>query len=296
MKTNPKFNASGYRDMTAYMAINNIDHEKKYIRTEEKPAENAIRLTSPRIEHIELSKCIPTNYQRLTSPKHVSNIVKHFNEAKLNLLTISLREGKYYIIDGLHRAEALRALRYTHAPCIVLTGMTYEQEADFFRRQNELKRIITTFDDFKAGMEAKDEVCINITKILKNNGFQIGRGGFYKINSIRALYNIVNDYGYAILDDTLFLLANTWNNIPEASSCRFLMGVAEFVSRYGIVADFAERLKDKFAVICYDYDETMRVRGSIRSTASHRKLCQILVEHYNKGLRANSKKRLIWEN
>jgi hypothetical protein len=221
--------------------------------------------------------------------------MKKFTEAKLGVLTVSLRRGNYYIVDGLHRSAALKKLGYTHAPCIVLTGMTYEQEADFYRKQDENKRPMSTFDDFKAGIEAKDEMCLNIQKILKDNKFQIGRGGFYKIQSIQTLFVIVRDFGYKTLDDTLFLLANTWGDIAKASDSEFLLGTAEFVYRYGI-AEFSERLKSKFSVICYDYAESMRVRGSIGSTTSRKKLCRIFVDHYNKGIRANSKKRLQWED
>jgi len=172
--------------------------------------------------------------------------------------------------------------------------MTYEQEADFLRKQDENKRRISKFDDFKAGIQAKDQKCLEIDEILRENGFQIGRGGFFKINSIRSLFTIVNDYNYKTLDDTLFLLAHTWSDIKESSNSEFLLGVAEFVSRYGTV-EFTERLKNKFSVICYDYAEIMRMRGSITLNTPRKKLCRIFVEHYNKGIHANSKKRLNWE-
>lgn len=255
---------------------------------------NNIKATAQRIEHIALSKCVPADYQRITSPAQVTKIAQKFDETKLGVLTVSLRGGRYYIIDGLHRSAALKSLGYTHAPCVVLTGMTYEQEADFFRRQNENKRSITTFDDFKAGLEGKDEMCLRINETVKCNGFQIGRGGFFKIRSIHALFTIARDFGYETLDDTLCVLAHTWGDIAEASHCEWLLGTAEFVHRYGMV-EFAGRLRGKFAVISYDYAEAMRVRGSIGSTASRKKFCRILVEHYNKGLRVNSKKRLRWE-
>jgi hypothetical protein len=295
MNTNPKLNASGYRDLTAYKAINNIDREVKYTRTEELPVKNNIRLTSQRIEHIKLSDCVPTAYQRLTDTVKLAKIIREFTEKKLGVLTVSLRDGNYYIIDGLHRSIALKRLGYTHAPCIVLTGMTYEQEADFLRKQDENKRRISTFDDFKAGIEAKDKKCLEINEILRENGFKIGRGGFFKINSLRTLFTIVNDYSYKTLDDTLFLLAHTWGDIKKASNSEILLGIAEFVSRYG-VAEFSERLKNKFSVIYYDYAEITHMRGSVTLSSPREKLCRILVEHYNKGIHANSKKRLKWEN
>jgi hypothetical protein len=72
------------------------------------------------------------------------------------------------------------------------------------------------------------------------------------------------------------------------------LGVAEFVNRYG-KADFAERLKDKYAVVCYEYSEAMRFQGSAGSVKSRVKFCQILARNYNQGIARNSKKRLKWE-
>lgn len=128
------------------------------------------------------------------------------------------------------------------------------------------------------------------------NGFRIGRGSqnFYNIASILTLFTIVGDFGYPVLDDTLCLIANTWSGIARASQSECLLGVAEFVHRYGM-ADFAERMRDKFSVVWYDYSEAMRNRGSAGSSASRKKFCRALVEQYNKGIRRNCKKYLVWE-
>jgi hypothetical protein len=248
------------------------------------------------LQQVSFNQCAPANYQRATSDRQVAEIVKNFDGAKVGALLVSFRDGYYYIVDGLHRSKAMKILGYTHAPCIVLTGLTYEQEASYFRRQNQNKRNITTFDDFKAGLEAKDEECLKINEIVKANGFEIGRGdGFSRIACIHALVAIARDYGYIVLDETLFLIANTWSGVPKASRSESLLGVAEFVSRYGMVS-FSERLANKFTAIDYFYTEAMRYRGAVGSTTSRQKFCRVLVEQYNKGFNGNSKKRLVWED
>lgn len=252
-----------------------------------------MKSTKQYIQKVPLAQCVPTNYQRSTSSSQVEKIVKEFDESKLGTLIVSLRDGNYHIVDGLHRSKALKALGYTHALCIVLTGLSYEQEAEYFRTQNRNKRIVITYDDFRAGIEAKNGKCMRIKAIVECNNFQIGQGGFSKIASIRALTRIVDDFGFETLNDTLYLIFHTWNGIPKASQSETLLGVAEFVHRYG-KADFVERLGDKFSAIIYDYSEAMRVRNSIASSSARKKFCRVLVEHYNKGLRSNNKKRLIW--
>jgi len=258
---------------------------------------NTNKRTNQRICVVALSEMEPeSGYQRVTNPAQVENIVNKFDETKLGTLTVSKRDGKYHIIDGAHRSKALRKLGYTHAPCVVLSGLTFEQEAEYFRNQNQDKRLIKPMEFFRAGLVSGDEECVRIYAIVKSNGFHIGSGSkdFSKIAAIKALFTITGDYGYEILDETLCLLANTWSGVAKASQSESLLGVAEFVSRYGM-ADFAERMKEKFSVVFYDYTEAARTRGTVSSVTARKKFCRALVAHYNKGLANNSRKRLKWE-
>jgi len=252
------------------------------------------KITNQQFALVPLAKIEPSSYQRTTNHSQVKNIVMDFDEAKLGTLTVSLRDGKYYIVDGAHRLSALRALQYSHALCEVLTGLTVEDEADYFRRQGQDKRALKPVDLFKAGIIAGDEKCLKINEIIKSNGFQIGFSykNFYQIGAIHTLFSIVEDYGFGVLDYTLCLIANTWAGIAKASCGDCLLGVAEFIHRYG-VTDFDKQLGSSFHVIWYEYMESSR---EARYSSKARKMfCRVLVDNYNKGLGSKSKKRLKWE-
>jgi len=257
-----------------------------------------IKTTSQRIELIALNKIVPAGYQRGTQAEQVNNIIAKFNEAKLDALLVSEQPNRtYHVIDGAHRTEALREMGYTHAMARVLTGLTYEQEADLFARQKEDVRNISGFDFHKAGVISKYDTCLRIEKILGDNGFQVGNGkDFSNISAIQTLNTILNEYGDNVLDETLCLIASTWNGLTKATTREFLIGVAEFVHRYGMV-NFAERLADKYAVICYEYAEAVKRRAFLVNTHNtiRRNFCRVLVEQYNKGLRTNQKAYLKWE-
>ena len=252
------------------------------------------KTTKQKYAFVPLTQIEPGDYQRATNFVQVKNIVRNFDEAKLGTLTLSRRDGKYYIIDGAHRLSALRALGYTHALCEILEGLTYKDEADYFRRQGQDKRALRPIDLFKAGIIAGDEMCIGIREIVDSNDFKIGFNNkdFYQIGAVDALFTIVKEYGFAVLDDTLCLIANTWLEIPKATSGDCLLGVAEFVNKYGM-ASFAERLDNRFSIIWHEYRETGK---SARNSAKARKLfCRTLVKYYNRGLGSKSKDRLIWD-
>jgi len=257
------------------------------------------KITNQRIELITLNKIVPAGYQRSTNAAQVSNIISKFNEAKLDALLVSeQRNGTFHVIDGAHRTEALREMGYTHAMARVLTGLTYEQEAELFARQNDDIRRLTGLDYYKAGVIAKDDICLSIEQILSQNGFQVGKGKDFKnISAVQTLQTILQEYGKQVLDETLCLIASTWYGLPKATSREFLIGIAEFVSRYGM-ANFSERLKDKYALICYEYTEAVKRSAFLVNTHNtiRRNFCRVLVEQYNKGLRSNQKAFLKLEN
>jgi len=258
---------------------------------------NTNKTTNQRIQAIALADMEPeSGYQRTTNPAQVESIVRKFDETKLGTLTVSERNGKFHLVDGQHRVKALRKLGYSHAVCVVLTGLTFEQEAEYFRKQNQDKRLIKPLEFFKAGLVSGDEQCASIYKLIKSNGFRIGSGkkDFYRIAAIKALFTITEEYGYDVLDATLGLIAAAWSGFRKASQSESLLGVAEFVSRYG-TADFAERMKGKFNGVFRDYTETARTRASTGSLEARKKFCRIIVEHYDRGLTADTGRRLKWE-
>jgi len=257
------------------------------------------KAVTSRIELIALNKIVPAGYQRGTKAQQVNNIIAKFSEDKLNPLLVSVQEnGTFHVIDGAHRTEALRKMGHTHALAKVLSGLTYEQEAILFAEQNVDVRGISGLDYYKAGVIGKDSVCLRIEKILADNGFQIGKGRDFKnISAVQTLQTILLEYGDRVLDETLCLIANTWNGMSKTTTREFLIGVAEFVYRYGM-ANFAERMKDKYAVVYYEYTEVMRQRAFVTANTHNtirRYFCRTLVENYNKGLRSNSKAYLKWE-
>jgi len=238
-------------------------------------------------------------YQRPTNQSQVDRIAAAFDEAKLGMPIVSLRDGRYHLLDGAHRIAALRKLGYTHAMCIVLKGLTYQDEADYFRTQNRNSRSLTKINLFKAGLEANDPMYIAIDRICRANGFIVGTSSnrFNTLAAIYALSTICTVYGYDVLDSTLSLIRGTWEGVNNATRREFLMGVAEFVHRFGTVK-FAERMRFKnIAAIWQTFlaENGCCVRQS-SDPAMRKAFCRVLVRFYNKGLASNSKKRLVMED
>jgi hypothetical protein len=179
-----------------------------------------------RIEIIPLNRVMAAAYQRTTNTKQVVRIMNNFNEAKLGVLIVSERDGNFYIVDGTHRVSALRRLGYKSAMFIVLEGLTYEQEADFFRRQNENTRQLTLYTRFKAGLESNDKLCKTINAIVERNMFVVGTNS-HDFNIITAIWQELAQYRQR----------TTSNREIRIMLCRILVrhynkGIAQKSNRY----------------------------------------------------------------
>ncbi len=256
------------------------------------------------IRLIPLASIVTEEYQRVLNMKNVAGIVRDFDPAKLGVLVVSHRtDGTYSILDGQHRLTALRRLGYTAANCIVLEGMTIQQEADYFRRQNENKQSLRIADTFNASVWAEDAESIRIKEIMDRYGFRLGKSGQPMcVCAIGALQSIVRQFGDVALERTLESIAVTWPRDTTILRREMLAGLGEFWKRYADVLtprQFEARMQARMPMELFQ-ELRRRTQGkampgtafgkSIRFTA-----CAVLVDAYNKGLRTGSRNRLKLE-
>ena len=246
------------------------------------------KTTNKRIETIQLCQLKPAGYQRATKTSQVNAISKNFSEAKLGLPLVSERGGDFFLIDGQHRVAALRNLGYTSMNCLVLTGLSYEDEANLFRSQNDCSRRITALNAYKAGLEAQDIECTTISDIVVKHGFTVGGKGVNGIGSVFALSTVYKVFGHETLDSTLEAIRETWPDEPMAVKRHFIVGIAEFLCRFRVsVTDFSEKLGIYSpASVWRKYAEYAdNTCAASNDPTLRRAFCKSLVYHYNKSIR-----------
>ena len=246
------------------------------------------------VDYLPLDKMVLEGYQRKTKQEQVQDIVDEFNEARLNALIVHrLPGGKFALLDGAHRKNSLEKKGYTHALCIILNGMTYEQRADYFAEQNKNSRPLNQLEKFKAKNEAQDELSVAVNTIVSKNGFTTAKGP-NKIRSLLVLKEICEAHGAFVLDGTLHLIRETWGDEKLALRREFLVGVSEFVRRYG-KADFVARMRQyDIYSIWRKYKELYASNNG--ASAVRLSFCASLVQHYNRGIKRNSRRFLKMED
>ena len=229
-------------------------------------------------------------YQRPIKAKRVHNIAKKFDPIKAGVILVSERDSIHYLIDGNHRVSAMRIVGIRECPAILLQGLTREQEAEYFRRQGENTGKLSHYDHFNAGIYAKDPECLEIEQIVKNHGFRLSSSSKDAncVTAVQSLIHIYRQYSAATLDKTLMLIRNTWGDNYNMTKTEYLLGIAEFIKRFGTI-DFAER----FSAIPFSsiHQRYLMLRDGM---TNKRAFCMALTQRYNDTIH-NPKKRLVMD-
>ena len=180
-------------------------------------------------------------YQRTVKQQRVDEIVREWNDRKLTPVVVSFRDGKFNVVDGQNRIAAMRQMAGggdVIVPCMIYTGMTYEQEAELYAKLDKGKRPLTPRQHTKALVESgSDARIMEIKCLVEDVGFvwALGEptGEPFEIAPIRALINAYQLLGGDAFSRMLSLMAGTWQGTPNSLRASMLSGMALFVKTYG---------------------------------------------------------------
>ncbi|MDE7242436.1 MAG: hypothetical protein K2O18_00390 [Oscillospiraceae bacterium] len=221
-------------------------------------------------------------YQRSLNPEKVDKIVREWNPRKITPIVVSF--GTFNIVDGQHHSEAARQRaggRDVEVPCIIHTGLTYQEEAQMYADLDTDKTPLTPRQHTKALVEAGfDPKIMDIRQLVEDGGFtwalDVQTGVPYEIAPVRTLINAYQLLGSAGFSRMLALLAGAWQGTPHSLRSAMLSGMALFLKTY------EPELDDQTFIACMSSvspDEIIR-RGRIDSSVALRH-ARIIWESYN---------------
>jgi len=181
-------------------------------------------------------------YQRPVLQRDVDKIIREWNGREITPVVVSFRDGKFNVVDGQHHIEAMRQKaggRDVIVPCIIHTGMTYEQEAELYARLDRDKKRLTLRQYTKAVVEAgSDANIMEVKRLTEEVGFiwALGEptGEPFEIAPIRALINAHQLLGGEAFVRMLSLMAGAWQGTPNSLKASMLSGMALFVKTYEV--------------------------------------------------------------
>lgn len=226
-------------------------------------------------------------YQRPVETEDVDKLIAKWNPCLLTPIVVSFRDGNFNVVDGQHRIAAMRKMAGggdVTVPCIIYTGLTYEQEAELYYKLDKAKGHLRLSHATKALVESgSDTEIIEIKRLLEGVGFiwalDKPAGEAFEIGATRAVINAYRLLGGASFSRMLTLTARTWHGASSSLKASMLSGMALFLKTYETELDDDAFIKRLSAV---DPDEILR-RGKADFSTNRAALrfARVIWDKYN---------------
>jgi hypothetical protein len=188
-------------------------------------------------------------YQRSLNPHKIEKMVDEFDPREITAIVVSQRaDGRYWVIDGQHRLEALKMLGKQIILADVRTGMTIPEEAILFVRLNAGTTRVGAWDQFQARLSGNDPVATSMYRIMVEHGYHLDRSG-NSTKGVAAVRSLEKVYKRGYLPDVMAIISTVWRSDRRATDGPIVEGLAIFLHSYkGQSAFEFERLLDVLAI------------------------------------------------
>jgi hypothetical protein len=180
---------------------------------------------------IEKMKVSPLAQRELNQAR-VDHLAANFDLEQVGTPTVSERGGAFYIIDGQHRIEALKAIGYgdQQVQCWTYTGLTEEDEAERFLKLNDTLGV-NAYSRYRVGVRAGREVECDIERVVRANGCVVSLdqipGAISAVGTLRRIYT---RSGPKVLGRTLRLASTAYGDSGLVAPV--LDGIGHLTARY----------------------------------------------------------------
>lgn len=179
---------------------------------------NAYHVGNKLIAEVPISLMrIDDSYQRLVQ-NNVKKLMRNWDDEECEALRVSYRDGYFYIVDGQHRYVVANVKNISHLVCEIYTGLTREDEAKKFAKQNENITRLTTYDTFKANLVYKESIDSSIKKVCDKFHVSVKKSnGAKNLKSVSSARNIVRNNGEKAFEWILSVIADAnWEDFSQA--------------------------------------------------------------------------------
>lgn len=231
-----------------------------------------------------------TRTQRALIPARVKALVAKWLLEDVGAITVSVRDSKFYVIDGQHRVRAAleRGLGDTKVLCHVYRGLTIEEEARKFLALNDA-RTVAPLDRYRVGLTARDPICLCVQETLAAHGLVVsGSTSEGRVSCISALLVLAKDPD--LLDAVCASIVEAWGTRPAALERLMFKAMGTVLGRYngeidrGILSTKLAKYRGGPAALAGD----ARGLSDYKPITVTRAAAEIIVDTYNRGRRSGT--------
>jgi len=201
------------------------------------PADIAKRIKrEARIRTIKLGDIrVSPAAQRELNQSRVTKILDALDMERLGTLTVSHRDGFYWLIDGQHRYTALKTFwgegyESWELEVWCYEGLTEDQEAEKFLQHNDVLAV-NAYDKFRVAVTAGRPVESDVDRLVRGLGLKVARQqGNGAVSAVTSLVRVYNDYGPRGLVNALTIIRDSFGD--RGFDSVVITGVALYRARY----------------------------------------------------------------
>lgn len=237
--------------------------------------------------------------QREAKSAWVKQIANNLDTEQLGTLTVSYRDGYYWIIDGQHRYLALKEFwgegwEEWEIQAWTYFDLTEEEEAEKFLQHNSV-RPVDAMSRFQVGVVAGRSVETDVHRIVTSLGLKIsqskGEGCISAVSSVTKAYTTYGPHNLAL---TLASIRDGFGD--QGYESVVINGVSMFIGRWEGLIDvqkFTSKLSRYPKGVKGLLNDTNRSADAFGGSKAQN-LAAVLTEHYNKGIKRNGDKLSSW--
>lgn len=191
--------------------------------------------TEARLRWVPIAKMKvePGTAQRMKlNRSRVDYIASNLDVEQIGHPTVNFDGEHYWILDGWHRVEALKASGWgdQQIQCWVYEELTQSEMAETFLRLNDTLTV-SAFDKFTKAVQAGHEVECDIDRIVRAQGLHVSRerknGGVSAVGALKRAYLRAGD---ATLSRTLIMIRDAYGTAGFDSAV--IDGINHLCNRY----------------------------------------------------------------
>lgn len=174
-------------------------------------------------------------HQRAIVKRRVDELVKEWNSRARGILTVSRRQdGSLWLMDGQHRAAAMRRIGIKTTRCLVFDGLTTDEEKYLWALLNDTAP--AKGNSLYHGLLGGDRVTQEIDEVVRACGYEVPKSPTNKapnvINATGTLEWVYGRGGKDAVFEVLNLIRTAYPNNQRAVCAPMIAGLHVFVDLY----------------------------------------------------------------
>lgn len=157
--------------------------------------------------------------------------------ACMGLLVGRRRDGTFWVVEGQERWEKAKRDNVKGILCLVFESTGPEMEARYFSKISRSRANMTSLQQHKAGLAARDPVAMGVDRVVGGLGLWIPGENERKkkdgeVTCVRTLEMLYVKMGADGLKKVLETAASAWFTLPQCFQDRLLVGVGLFLEEH----------------------------------------------------------------